>query len=391
MRFTLSARPFAPSFVAVPSALSIRLVHQIALVLVATVLIAVGAMAAISVVNLERGFIAYVGTRHEKAAAGDPHRLSPDDITFLRAQYLRIFGGAGALLLLTVCIAPLIARRITRPIRAITAATEQITRGDLAVDLRTTRRDEIGTLMQNVSSMARSLGRLGQARRRWIAEIAHELRTPLSILQSELEALAVGVRPLDPGAVGSLQEEVLRLSHLVSDLHQLALSDLDALPCTMGAADLADIARHVTAGLLDRATAKGLTIALDIPAQPVALVADARRLEQLMTNLIENSIRYTDVPGCIAVRVATQQTGVELRVEDSAPGIAGGDCERLFDPLFRGDTARSRKTGGSGLGLAICRAIVRAHRGDVTAAPSPLGGLRVTATLPAIPPVRAAA
>jgi len=119
-----------------------------------------------------------------------------------------------------------------------------------------------------------------------------------------------------------------------------------------------------------------------VPSSPVALAADAQRLGQLLANLLENSIRYTDAPGRIAVRVAARPTAAVLVVEDSAPGVAVADHDRLFDPLYRADRARSRKSGGSGLGLAIARAIARAHHGTIAAAPSPLGGLAVTVTLP---------
>ena len=306
----------------------------------------------------------------------------PEDVAFLRAQYVRLAWGAGGLVLLMLLVAPLVARRVTRPLSRIAAATERIAQGDLDVDLPTTRRDEIGTLMRNVGSMADALARLEQTRRQWIAEIAHELRTPLTVLRAELEALAVGVRQLNAAAVVSLQEETRHLTRLVDDLHQLALADLDALPCTMGPVDLAGIAQRVGDRFRAQAEQKGLRLELQLPSRPVPLQADGQRLEQLLANLLQNSVRYTDAPGRVVVRVDARAGAAVLVVEDSAPGVTAAECERLFDPLYRADKARSRKNGGSGLGLAICRAIVHAHGGKIAASPSALGGLAMTSTLP---------
>jgi two-component system sensor histidine kinase BaeS len=305
----------------------------------------------------------------------------PEDIAFLEAQYARIGWIAGGLMLLMAGIAPLVARRVTRPLRAIAAATARIAHGEFDVRLETSRGDEIGALMRNVDTMAASLGQLERARRRWVAEIAHELRTPLTVLQGELEALADGVRPLDARAIASLHDETRHLARLVDDLHQLALADLGALPCTMAAMDLGAVVRRVAERLRERATGKGLALEVVAPEAPLALNADAQRIGQLVANLIENSVRYTDAPGRIVVRVEGNRDAATVCVEDTAPGVTAAECGRLFDPLYRADAARSRKSGGSGLGLAIARAIAAAHGGEIRAEPAAMGGLAVVVTL----------
>lgn len=310
------------------------------------------------------------------------HVDRPEDLEFLHSQYARIGWAAGGLILLMACIAPLVARRVTQPLRAVAEATQRIAAGEFDVRLASTRSDEFGALMRNVDTMAASLGRLEQARRRWVAEIAHELRTPLTVLQGELEALADGVRPLDAKAVASLHDETRQLARLVDDLHQLALADLGALPCTMAAMDLGDVISRVTGRYRERAAAKGLELLLTLPRNGVALHGDAQRLTQLVTNLLENSIRYTDAPGRITVRAGGSADDAFVVVEDTAPGVDAAECERLFDPLYRADAARSRRSGGSGLGLAIARAIAVAHGGEIRAVPSSLGGLAITVTLP---------
>ena len=150
----------------------------------------------------------------------------------------------------------------------------------------------------------------------------------------------------------------------------------------MAPVDLVDLAKRVVDRYRSQARRKGIELDGVMPPGRVNLEADAQRLEQLLGNLLQNSIRYTDTPGRIVVRVDVAVSVARLIVEDSPPGVAASDIERLFDPLYRADKARSRNSGGSGLGLAICRAIVHVHGGTISASPSPLGGLRFCATLP---------
>jgi two-component system sensor histidine kinase BaeS len=303
-----------------------------------------------------------------------------EDIAFLHSQYLRIVWVALGLVLLALLASPIVARRWTRPLREIGAFTEHIARGEFAARLSARRSDEIGALMHNVNAMAKSLSGLDAARRRWIAETSHELRTPLAVLRGEIEALQDGLRPLDARSLKSLHDEILHLTEMVNDLHLLALADMGALPCTMRRVDLGDIVRKAAQRFSARAQQRGLQLAVKAPQHAIAVEADEDRLVQVLNNLLENSLRYTDTPGCLEIAVESGRHQARLLVQDSAPGVAATECARIFEPLYRADPARSRKAGGSGLGLAICRAIVEAHRGSISAAPSPLGGLAITIT-----------
>jgi two-component system sensor histidine kinase BaeS len=172
----------------------------------------------------------------------------------------------------------------------------------------------------------------------------------------------------------------------VEDFHLLALSDLRALPCTFAPVQPAVLLHNAAARVQARADAAGLRLVLDTSGSPPAAHWDAQRVDQMLSNLLENSLRYTDAPGLIRVQLRATATGqAQLTVDDSAPGVPVADHARLFDPLYRADASRSRRLGGSGLGLAICRAIVRSHGGQVEAGPSPLGGLRVVVSLPLQP------
>ena len=318
---------------------------------------------------------------------GDP---VPDAVEtrFLRSQYVGIVAVSLALVLLALACAWWLARRWVRPLLAVQVATTRIARGEFDVRLGDEldgngRQDEIGDLVRNVNQMAEGLQRLEGARRRWVADISHELRTPLAVLRGEIEALVDGVRPMHAEAMQSLKEEILKLGALVDDLHLLAMSDLQALPCQFADEDAVRIVETVVSRYSDRAASAGLSLTLETPiATSISVLWDRARIEQLLVNLLENSLRYTDAPGRIVLTLKQRGGHVILGVADSAPGVATADLSRLFEPLYRADAARSRHRGGSGLGLAICDAIVRSHGGRIQAAQSALGGLAVHIELP---------
>jgi two-component system, OmpR family, sensor histidine kinase BaeS len=307
---------------------------------------------------------------------------------FLRKQYLGILVVASALMLLALASAWWVARRWVRPLVAVQDATARIARGEFDVRLADpqqghARNDEIGDLLRNVNRMAEGLQRLESARRRWVADISHELRTPLAVLRGEIEALVDGVRPLRHEAVLSLREEVLRIGALVDDLHLLAMSDLQALPCHFADFDAVPFVRHLVHRFEARAVSAGLALSTDMGRSAALAVRwDGARIEQLLGNLLENSLRYTDAPGRVVLAMTRADERVVIDINDSAPGVPAADFPRLFEPLYRVDAARSRHRGGSGLGLAICEAIVRSHGGRIEAHPSSLGGVKVRIELP---------
>ena len=315
-----------------------------------------------------------------------PVAPAPDaiEMQFLRSQYLGIAALASGLLLLALAGALWLARQWARPLRAVQEATARIAQGELGVRIPVERGDEIGDVVRNVNAMAESLQRIEGARRRWLADLSHELRTPLSVLRGEIEALVDGVRQPSAAVLQSLHEDVLRLGALVDDLHLVAMADLRTLPCRFADADAVQVVRGVMQRHAGLAAQAGLTLGWSSePDSPVAVQWDAARIEQLLANLLQNSLRYTDAPGRIELSLRHAQGLVQLAVDDSAPGVAAGDLPRVFEPLFRADAARSRHNGGSGLGLAIGAAIVAAHGGCISAGASALGGLRVQVELPA--------
>lgn len=276
-----------------------------------------------------------------------------------------------------------LARQLVAPVRLLAAATRELAAGRFEQRLPVTRRDELGRLAADFNSLAETLAHNEQARRRWIADISHELRTPLTILRGELQAVEDGVRPFDRETQQSLATEVERLGSLVEDLYQLALSDSGALTYRKEELDLPEVLDDALDAFRQRLGAKGLALEIaDWPDSPVWVFADGRRLYQLFSNILENTLRYTDPGGRLRLSCRPDRQEVEVRFEDSAPGVPAASAERLFERFYRVDSSRSRARGGAGLGLAICKNIVEAHGGTVGARPSELGGLAIHIRLP---------
>jgi two-component system sensor histidine kinase BaeS len=315
-----------------------------------------------------------------------PALESDADVAFAAAQTRHALTAAAGVLIGALLLAWVLARWLLEPVKALGAGSQRLAAGDYSVRIKAVRGDELGQLAADFNRLAAALEENRQARRQWGADIAHELRTPLSILRGEIQALQDGVRPLGPGALISLQAECGRMTALVEDLYQLSLSDAGALeyrfmPVDLGAL-LDSIVLEQRAGL----ESAGLTLTFEVtPATsaPAVIDGDERRLGQLFANLLTNARRYTESPGKVRIELSARAGAWCITVDDTPPGVAPQHLPKLFDRLYRVESSRSRSAGGAGLGLAICRNIVEAHQGRIEASTSPLGGLRVTIQLPA--------
>ncbi len=301
---------------------------------------------------------------------------------FLRRQRSSLAVIGTALLAVAALIAFPLARHLVKPIRQLAHGTHELTQGNYAVTLPAQRRDEFGELARDFNELALTLTANDNSRKRWLADISHELRTPLAILRGELEAILDGVRPADSAHLQSLHQEVQHLSRLVDDLHSLTTADIGGLQYRKSECDVAELWRDQCVAHRKNFETAGLTLAVQIPAQEIELYGDEDRLRQLLDNLLDNSRKYTAAGGRVQVDVNALSNGVELLVQDSAPGVPAAALPKLFDHLFRVDDSRNRATGGSGLGLAICQRIVAAHAGEISAVPSALGGLLIRVFLP---------
>jgi two-component system sensor histidine kinase BaeS len=336
--------------------------------------------------------------------------VPPEAQRFLREQLRVLVVSLLIALGLAALLGYALARHLSRPVRRLDETVRDLSRGQFEKRAQVAGGDEIGRLGANVNRLAETLEKNRSARRRWMADIAHELRTPLAILKGEVAALADGVRHADERMLASLGEEIDHLSALVDDLQALALADAGALSLRQEPVDLRALTEQVCAAFRDRLGGRNIELELATP-HDVSVFADLQRLGQLLHNLLENCARYVDAGGRVRVGLETgvgsapgpadQAAGPAARraavvavrvarlvVEDSGPGVADGQLERLFERFYRVEEGRSRAGGGSGLGLSICRSIAEAHGGRIWASHSRLGGLAVHLELPAAEPSR---
>jgi two-component system, OmpR family, sensor histidine kinase BaeS len=320
------------------------------------------------------GWIVRTRSRHPTEAA---------DLRFQQAQLRNLSIATLAAVLLAALAAGLLSRTFLAPARAIGDATHRLAAGDFKARAHIGTTDEFGRLADDFNLLARTLERNEEVRRRMMADVAHELRTPLAIVEAELAAVEDGIRPFCPDTLASLQAETRALGKLVDDLYQLSLSDLGALDYRRQDLDLRLQVAEALAPLKERCAAAGLELDdLAVCGDPLPVHADPSRLGQLVINLVENALRYTDSPGRIEVSCRREGQRALLEMHDSAPGVDAALLPRLFERFFRVEHSRSRRSGGAGLGLAICRNIVEAHDGTIGASQSPLGGLCVSVRLP---------
>lgn len=304
-------------------------------------------------------------------------------LNFLRIQLRQSLGLAAAMILLALVAAWLLARHLLAPIQQLKQATRALASGKFHTRLKLRGADELAELAQHVNHMALALQKAEQRQQRQFADIAHELRTPLTVMQGELEALLDQIRPLTKQSLQSLHQEVLFLNKLVEDLRLLSLADSGELHFDWQSCDLVSLCRQLEQQYQARIQQAGLSWRLQLPAQCRLARADPARLQQVLHNILENSLRYTDSPGQLHWQLELHRGRAHLIMDDSAPGVSEVELDLLFERLYRADPARRRQaTHGSGLGLTICQSIVLAHAGKLSATASPLGGLRLCLELP---------
>ncbi len=286
---------------------------------------------------------------------------------------------------LAILLGGLLALSLTRPLRELTEATGEIARGRLGLQVKIRSQDELGQLATSFNRMSSDLARATQARRQMTADIAHDLRSPLSVISGYAEALDDGKLPGSPEIYEVLHQEAQRLNRLVEDLRLLSLADAGELALT-----LQRIAPEV---LLNRAATRHairagqqqvMLQASPAPGLPEVTV-DVERMAQVLDNLILNAFRYTPPGGQIDLRAAAAADGVRLEVQDTGGGISADDLPFIFDRFYRGDKARVQNDepgSGSGLGLAIARSIILAHGGQISVASQVGQGTRFIILLP---------
>ncbi len=307
--------------------------------------------------------------------------LAPAEEEFLAsAKRSALLGGAiafGLALLLSV----LLISEVLSPLRVLTRATEQIARGDLTQRVKLKARDEFGQLGDSFNRMIKNLRHSEEIRRSMTADIAHELRTPVTIIQGNLEAILDEIYQPTTDTIAPIYEETLRLGQLIDDLRDISLAEAKELQLNIEpievVASIKQLVETISASL-DQGPQIRVGANSTIPQVPV----DLKRFQQVLVNLLTNAIRFTPQQGTIHIQVLRKDQEVEVRVANSGPGISPEEIPHLFERFYRGDQARSRGQGGSGLGLAISKQLVEAHGGRIWAENDPSGGAIFVIRLP---------
>lgn len=262
-----------------------------------------------------------------------------------------------------------ISRSLTSPLQELEEAAQAIGRQELGRRVHVEGSQEMVAVGEAFNQMAEALEHSEELRRNLVADVAHELRTPLSVLQGNLRAIIDDVYPLEKAEVARLYDQTRHLSRLVQDLHDLAQAEAQALPLYRRHLDMVILVRAAAQSFAPLAEEDDVTLVERFPAQALMAHADEARLTQAVQNLLANALRHTPAGGSIAIEVAGEEDGrIDIVVHDDGAGIEAEHLPHVFDRFYRVDRSRSRHSGGAGLGLAIVRAIVEAHGGEVSAA-----------------------
>ena len=256
---------------------------------------------------------------------------------------------------------------LSRPIQELTAATRAVAEGNLSQKVEVRSHDELGQLAASFNLMSERLARVQNLRRQMTADIAHELRTPLSLVLGHADAIEEGTLPPTPETMAVIRDEALRLERLIDDLLTLSHADAGELRFTPRLARPSLLLEEAARAFQPQASQKDIHLTVE-PAEDVGEAwLDPDRMGQVLRNLLSNALRHTPAHGEIRLSAARSGESVEMRVSDTGPGIAPEDLPHVFERLYRADRSRTRESGGSGLGLAIARSIVASHGGTISA------------------------
>jgi len=275
-------------------------------------------------------------------------------------EAILIAGGIGLLLSLFLF------REVVRPLRSMTGMAERIASGDSAARAAVTSKDEVGRLAESLNRMAVALETLERLRKDLVANVAHELRTPLANLRGYLEAVGDGVTTASPETITMLHEEVMRLVRLVDALHELSQLDARLPRARFEPVDLGEVVRRMAGLHAGEFSTRSIGLHSDV-ALSGRVQADADLLIQALSNLLDNALKYTPSGGTVTVRAVQTGQSARLAVTNTGGEIAPEDLPYIFERFYRGEKSRARSSGGAGIGLAIVKEVARVHGGDVGA------------------------
>jgi signal transduction histidine kinase len=283
---------------------------------------------------------------------------------------------------IALLVARWLARGMTQPLRDMAKAARRMETGDYSQRVVTSSRDEVGQLAVAFNRMSSELESLERVRRDLVANVSHELKTPISALRAHLENLLDGVERPEPATLQVMLAQSERLGRLVDQLLELSRLESGDLPLHREEVQLLPLVSRVLSEIEVTRARRDVELAQDVPEDLPAIFADAERVHQVLFNLLDNAVRFTPSGGRVRVTASRHNGSVDVAVTDTGPGIDAEHLPRLFDRFYRVDTARSREEGGTGIGLAIARSVVEAHGGRIWAESEPGKGSTFTFELP---------
>ncbi len=315
-------------------------------------------------------------------------RLHPDtdlldqDALFRRSTNYSLIVSALVAAVLALVLSFFVSQRLVRPIRAVTAAAQAMEGGNLSHRVQAAGGDEVAELGLAFNRMAEALSHQEKLRKNLTADVAHELRTPLATIQSQVEAFQDGVMDPTPERLESIYEETVRLARLVGDLRQLSEAEGGQLVLHAVPLDLNEFVAETISGLEPRFAEENVALETEYAAEPQIVLGDKDKLRQVIINLTSNALKFTSESGWVRISTATEDDWRTLTVADNGTGIAEDDLPYIFERFFRADKSRSRATGGAGIGLAITKQLIEAHGGTITVTSTFGQGTTFTIRLP---------
>jgi signal transduction histidine kinase len=310
--------------------------------------------------------------------------FNPEEALFLdRTNQALIFAILGAMVLALI-LGLLLARTLTLPLRALTQASQGIARGELEQQVKVTSKDEIGQLANAFNRMSLEVARVNMLRKQMTADIAHDLRTPLTVIAGYIESMRDGVLAPTSERLALIYAEIERLQTMVGDLRMLSQADAGELALNPQRVSPAALLERSAALFQHKAEQQGVILCVDVPTQVPEIQVDEARVLQVLDNLLSNALRFTPAGGEICLATRAEKDALILSVKDTGSGIAPEELPFIFDRFYRAEKSRHAEAGESGLGLAIVRALVEAHGGRVWAESPPGKGATIYLEFPII-------
>jgi two-component system sensor histidine kinase BaeS len=310
-----------------------------------------------------------------------PYYFTDNDLAFINSLNTILIAVGILSLFIALILGTYMAKRISKPISKAVNAAEQISKGNFEERIaEKSNTKEINRLTGTINNLAETLEKQEVLRKRMAADVAHELRTPLANLQSSMEAMIDGIWKLDTKRLKSCHEEITRINRMVGDMEKLARFEAENITLNKSKFDVSELIQHILNNF--ETDFKNKDINLIFNGEEEIIEADKDKINQVVTNLVSNALKYTNQGGTVVIIMNESEHSSEISVKDNGNGIPEEDLPYIFERFYRADKSRNRLTGGTGLGLTIAKSIVEAHSGKITVSSELNKGTEFIVSLP---------